>query len=199
MGFQSTHPVWGGTPVSALCGGAGGHFNPPTPCGVGLGCKLLNVQTLHFNPPTPCGVGLTLTVNFFPGGKFQSTHPVWGGTSLRYDASRTQDISIHPPRVGWDSEIVVKLYQLSNFNPPTPCGVGLMASYSSPMLENFNPPTPCGVGLKFGRTGRHLTAISIHPPRVGWDSTTTSWRSGTTTYFNPPTPCGVGRRSSRRP
>ena len=34
--------------------------------------------------------------------KFQSTHPVWGGTSAEYRIAFDAEISIHPPRVGWD-------------------------------------------------------------------------------------------------
>ena len=34
------------------------HFNPPTPCGVGLGAlSTPENDAFHFNPPTPCGVG----------------------------------------------------------------------------------------------------------------------------------------------
>ena len=33
------------------------HFNPPTPCGVGLHSVWDSSQAINFNPPTPCGVG----------------------------------------------------------------------------------------------------------------------------------------------
>ena len=101
--FQSTHPVWGGTflPIAAFSGFL--YFNPPTPCGVGRQRWQLIVIICYFNPPTPCGVGqhragfLFLSYDFNPPtpcgvGRdptstkilwtlFQSTHPVWGGTS----------------------------------------------------------------------------------------------------------------------
>ena len=41
------------------------------------------------------------------GNKFQSTHPVWGGTRPKQIVIRVSEISIHPPRVGWD--VVSKL------------------------------------------------------------------------------------------
>ena len=56
------------------------YFNPPTPCGVGRhddGGAYLDV---NFNPPTPCGVGRC---------RENEDKPAY-------------DISIHPPRVGWD-------------------------------------------------------------------------------------------------
>ena len=33
---------------------------------------------------------------------FQSTHPVWGGTIGERNNMTVINISIHPPRVGWD-------------------------------------------------------------------------------------------------
>ena len=58
-----------------------------------------------------------------------------------------------------------------HFNPPTPCGVGRRTSKCRLSIGDFNPPTPCGVGPGFWAA-----------PEIGPD-------------FNPPTPCGVGRRS----
>ena len=102
----------------------------------------------YFNPPTPCGVGLCVVgVRHQVVNRFQSTHPVWGGTGGRQQAPVPGDISIHPPRVGWDTTEADRSSDRSYFNPPTPCGVG--------------PVMPSQV------TGR--VTISIHPPRVGWD------------------------------
>ena len=147
----------------------------------------------NFNPPTPCGVGLFQSVHSKILGKFQSTHPVRGGTNHRGQIKRSglfqsthpvrggtrgepnqrfyPDISIHPPRAGWDPGKVLLLRLLSHFNPPTPCGVGHQG--------------PDG--------GRIRSAISIHPPRAGWDLrlVPVTWR---TIDFNPPTPCGVGQQ-----
>ena len=57
--FQSTHPVWGGTRATTETAHAREHFNPPTPCGVGLDLSGIDAKV----------------------GAFQSTHPVWGGTA----------------------------------------------------------------------------------------------------------------------
>ena len=55
-----------------------------------------------FNPPTPCGVGLLEKVEALQEKLFQSTHPVRGGTDLPVAVHGILDISIHPPRAGWD-------------------------------------------------------------------------------------------------
>ncbi len=102
-------------------------FNPPTPCGVGPELlKLIdamneisihpprvgwdglrqsnNTGNRHFNPPTPCGVGLVRQGVGTELILFQSTHPVWGGTGVGRWSLIAKDISIHPPRVGWDGK-----------------------------------------------------------------------------------------------
>ena len=236
-GFQSTHPVWGGTAVGEVLLSAGIDFNPPTPCGVGrIGVGVLgsvpvefqsthpvwggthpkhlsNASSEHFNPPTPCGVGLIYTrpggyiyiISIHPprvgwdlmgvamifgvdpfqsthpvwggtitraiarltslfqsthpvwGGtsvskldniadQFQSTHPVWGGTETHIRRTDKVDISIHPPRVGWDGSRFRRPQEHCNFNPPTPCGVGQYCNPGQRHQHHFNPPTPCGVG-----------------------------------------------------
>ena len=79
---------------------------------------------------------------------FQSTHPVRGGTKQEPGQQA----------------------QTSNFNPPTPCGVGHKPSNGGEDPDDFNPPTPCGVGHKI--------------------ASATQRRNN----FNPPTPCGVGHQ-----
>ena len=128
-------------------------------------------------------------------------------------------ISIHPPRVGWDSKQCPGGGSDADFNPPTPCGVGRYCPTDAVGGGYFNPPTPCGVGqMATGKPTRaavfqsthpvwggtlhqflHLDTapISIHPPRVGWDiceprMVKQLW------YFNPPTPCGVGHKGGCR-
>ena len=146
--FQSTHPVWGGT----------------------FGASLFRLDTIHFNPPTPCGVGLYQPLLQNRYKKFQSTHPVWGGTGSALSGCTRGVISIHPPRVGWDEHAAIRYYRSGDFNPPTPCGVGRVRAFQifivfpfqsthpvwggtngNPLdctrVINFNPPTPCGVGL----------------------------------------------------
>ena len=80
---------------------------------------------------------------------FQSTHPVWGGTTFSLVHSFTSKISIHPPRVGWDFLVM----------NPQKCLYAI----------SIHPPR---VGWDdFIRYKSINLAISIHPPRVGWDLT----------------------------
>ena len=144
---------------------------------------------------------------------FQSTHPVWGGTRIFTADDERAEISIHPPRVGWDLPVYPEFWAQMDFNPPTPCGVGLSGhpffkvgfrfQSTHPVwggtwnyrgwhcAGNFNPPTPCGVG-------RELTILetagrifqSTHPV---WGGTFCPSCGATQEEdFNPPTPCGVG-------
>ena len=84
-----------------------------------------NPDMLDFNPPSPCGEGLP----FDPSTKlelpeFQSTLPVWGGTTVHTTSLLPGYISIHPPRVGRDAKARRSLSRVSYFNPPSPCGEG---------------------------------------------------------------------------
>ena len=212
--FQSTHPVWGGTGhrLAHAVGreisihpprvGWDGAEHRPAPGGA------------DFNPPTPCGVGPTCWPPCVPCGPFQSTHPVWGGTSLQDSKQIAPCISIHPPRVGWDrwESIPPPYFHLFQSTHPVwggtssktksgerldisihPPRVGWDSSLANFLSDSFyfNPPTPCGVGPVPAMPVVVAVAISIHPPRVGWDhcSRYPCYRG---VYFNPPTPCGVG-------
>ena len=101
---------------------------------------------------------------------FQSTHPLRGGTMIGCFIGYFMGISIHPPLAGWDLRHCPSVSSWGYFNPPTPCGVGLLCNRLPLPNHNFNPPTPCGVGPKQA------------PPSFGRQN------------FNPPTPCGVGQQ-----
>ena len=123
------------------------YFNPPAPCGAGLGGDpLLWVDTyisihppragrdgkrltltqaqVDFNPPAPCGAGRPTTRRRRRALKFQSTRPVRGGTHPSPEAPARIDISIHPPRAGRDVTEDSGYNFTQNFNPPAPCGAG---------------------------------------------------------------------------
>ena len=234
--FQSTHPVWGGTTENSYGGSVirisihpprvgwdpvqhvspqqrGISIHPPR-VGWDLSDTVSVARLGDFNPPTPCGVGLGNYTALFYKELFQSTHPVWGGTRNCKVLGAVVPISIHPPRVGWDHRPFSRRRRNTDFNPPTPCGVGRACTATGRACRNFNPPTPCGVGRRCSTSRRssagfqsthpvwggtlvravkvqqHL--ISIHPPRVGWDCLL-GHADNPIKNFNPPTPCGVGR------
>ena len=84
-------------------------------------------------------------------------------------------------------------------------------------IRYFNPPSPCGEGLLYLVDSLDHCRISIHPPRVGRDlshfvtisafypfqSTLPVWGGTPIGFpllaacinFNPPSPCGEGRRT----
>ena len=81
------------------------------------------------------------------GAGFQSTHPVRGGTLIGHVGGDHADISIHPPREGWDRLYIhlLGLYDIS-IHPPRE---GWDVTTTQQMLARER--------------------ISIHPPREGWD------------------------------
>ena len=128
-------------------------------------------------------------------------------------------ISIHPPRAGWDGTpcawrsaepafqsthpvrggtpaVTVTGPDKSNFNPPTPCGVGLEARQARRFEVVFQSTHPVRGGtiqrallvtaIQFQSThpvrggtmpdagGGGCGCISIHPPRAGWDGVQSS-------------------------
>ena len=166
--FQSTHPVWDGTMQGRMSITAdvisihpsrvgwdarsnistqpSRNFNPPIPCGMGLNHQHRRVRKRDFNPPIPCGMGLSMWRIFATWTIFQSTHPVWDGTTFRGAMGHVSVISIHPSRVGWDCD-----------------HISLTGAY----LISIHPSR---VGWDEQRaSGRRGRRISIHPSRVGWD------------------------------
>ena len=131
-------------------------------------------------------------------GLFQSTHPVRGGTGTERRRSGRILISIHPPRAGWDPRLYnVYLPHLISIHPPR-AGWDLPNKPVWVVAFHFNPPTPCGVGLVDDQQIAPVRVISIHPPRAGWDRCGTSPQAEPED-FNPPTPCGVGRSTFAPP
>ena len=103
----------------------------------------------------------------------------------------SRGISIHPPLVGWDGfHRTASIFQ-KHFNPPTPCGVGLMLKSGQRKWKTFQSTHPLWGGTPTEYEMVKMRVISIHPPLVGWDSVTEVC-SSMIAYFNPPTPCGVG-------
>ena len=197
-------------------GGWGTDFNPPSPCGEGhfSVLKILDSRNISIHPPR---VGRDDCKNYNQGQRngFQSTLPVWGGTGDRYPARGLRVISIHPPRVGRDLEwvrrhdgIPISIHPprvgrdaggclwaaLSRiyFNPPSPCGEGLIERFAFSGTARFQSTLPVWGGTHSSSSVRPVAVfqstlpvwggtnivyqidynqnISIHPPRVGRDT-----------------------------
>ncbi len=178
FGFQSTHPVRGGTTPKMTNLPGGWNFNPPTPCGVGL--------------PGRCKSGRPMCPI--------SIHPPragWDDEGLT-EAPCVCIISIHPPRAGWDAKPVKLFARLVEFQSTHPVrgGTALDEYYIDHKRISIHPPRAGWDDLSGFRSDSFQ--ISIHPPRAGWDGSKKP-RIALAMYFNPPTPCGVGRHLTPPP
>ena len=170
----------------------GWDFNPRTPCGVRLFDVLalaLLIYAISIHAPRVGCDGVTLADQQLML-LFQSTHPVWGATIIKYCINRVIFISIHAPRVGCDLQPARTLGRCPYFNPRTPCGVRHPIGRIDGALRHFNPRTPCGVRRGSPSNPLCIWAISIHAPRVGCDIDILN-KKAEEKYFNPRTPCGV--------
>ena len=125
-------------------------------------------------------------------GKFQSTHPVRGGTTASPMLRCAGSISIHPPREGWDRphgcrSWIFKLFQATHpvrggtavmglvmlcmtFQSTHPVRGGtLMLTICFLQSVQFQSTHPVRGGTLFHIFFAEIELISIHPPREGWD------------------------------
>ena len=124
--FQSTHPVWDGTEFNREHHHGAPYFNPPIPCGMGLGLpEDVQKDRQDFNPPIPCGMG-----------------PPQSHRRMRHNL-----ISIHPSRVGWDLSGCTRTVGVMVFQSTHPVWDGTDKPPSYIIISHyFNPPIPCGMG-----------------------------------------------------
>ena len=152
-----------------------------------LSFSLGRFQSTH---PVRGGTAKTLDGDAIP--RFQSTHPVRGGTNPVATVKRTTAFqSTHPVR-GGTQHTSCQNSRGRDFNPPTPCGVGQHTSYQSEHLFRISiHPPRAGWDVPLVNPPEGINPISIHPPRAGWDRSKRD-RAISARDFNPPTPCGVG-------
>ena len=167
-----------------------------------------------FNPRSPCGerpealAGRTATI-----WKFQSTLPVWGatpriepwrrGTSSFNPRSpcgerlgwlvsdiRSNQVSIHAPRVGSDCVDMAARYYEAMFQSTLPVWGATTYKKEPGTYIVFQSTLPV-----WGATGELVRGplsgtVSIHAPRVGSDSQEKTYCSSGLLRFNPRSPCG---------
>ena len=174
--FQFTHPGRGATWLRLRLTWAHNCFNSRTPGGV---------RHAH----TTQGTGRRL---------FQFTHPGRGATAhYGVDVPRGRGVSIHAPREGCDSEILILDDQPSMFQFTHP-GRGATGSGAGfpPRELSFNSRTPGGVRRTTAKGRRARATVSIHAPREGCDTPSliiVRQERG----FNSRTPGGVRRSGGR--
>ena len=190
--FQSTHPAWGGTAVVYMPHDHTVISIHPPRVGWDKRARPSPRWRRDFNPPTPRGVGLKRMLDNHHYIDFNPPTPRGVGrcmTRLRRWRRRFQ--STHP---AWG---------------------GTTGSSVKAGSKVFQSTHPAWGGTLDDRFARPRLAISIHPPRVGWDgrgregsptqtefqSTHPAWggtrgagcKGARPMDFNPPTPRGVGR------
>ena len=122
--FQSAHPVWERTFLANLTLYSREISIHPSRVGWDQPDLFRSLRCQNFNPPIPCGMGRRLCDFLRCRSRFQSTHPVWDGTSpWRNRSSPSVFQSTHPV---WDGTICDPRpsQPLEHFNPPIPCGMG---------------------------------------------------------------------------
>ena len=166
-------------------------------------------QTISIHPPREGWDPTSMTASK-AALKFQSTHPVRGGTLKYCRCGLLALISIHPPREGWDSGIGISVISSFLFQSTHPVRGGTGKKYSAELSEVFQSTHPVRGGTTSCTSAGRSCTISIHPPREGWDSRHREGQGGNKTFqsthpvrggtvqaaagaaaarnFNPPTP-----------
>ena len=173
--FQSTHPVWDGTTAFNLLGRWIYDFNPPIPCGMGLGKRSAASYAQHISiHPSRVGWDVPGALSRCSPGYFNPPIPCGMGRPALAVRRSCEPISIHPSRVGWD-------------------GSRIFSAYVKVIFQSTHPVWD---GTSDQRAYQVSVGISIHPSRVGWDVPGALSRCSPG-YFNPPIPCGMGLNADK--
>lgn len=129
---------------------------------------------------------------------FKSAHPVMGWDAQRQGLGLGHGISIHPPRRRRDVCRKWSHHHTAHFNPSTlVLGWDAFLAGYCPEISDFNPPTPMGVGPNVTTdTGLSVEFQSAHS--VGSGTVTNCKQCRICSNFNPPAPrrAGPGNRAS---
>ena len=147
--FQSTLPVRGATMHSQLI------------------CK----RFPSFQSTLPVRGATWTRIPQSSGAGFQSTLPVRGATVHRGKLGADPRISIHAPRAGSDHPQPMLPRWCMHFNPRSPCGERLSASFKSRLAAVFQSTLPVRGATCGSLRGTAYGLISIHAPRAGSDET----------------------------
>ena len=124
--FQSTRPLRGGTARGLLPRARRRISIHPPLAGRDFDDELAALCREAFQSTRPLRGG-TLCWDCATGAlKFQSPRPLRGGTDLGAALCYADGISIHPPLAGRDLALIFVRGSLLDFNPPAPCGAGLI-------------------------------------------------------------------------
>ena len=101
--------------------------------------------------------------------EFQSTHPVRGGTYSSYDLYAYFDISIHPPRAGWDWIAVIQgeMRRISIHPPRAGWDSRAISTNLQSKLFQSTHPVRGGTTVEFAVIVTDIVFQSTHPVRGG--------------------------------
>ena len=124
--------------------------------------------------------------------RFQSTHPVWGATSMAQqilqDEAKFQ--STHPVWGATSHPLTGR--PVSGFQSTHPVwGATPAKAVCGGTINEFQSTHPVWGATRLSNTSFLTYKISIHAPRVGCDTATLAHHMQTVANFNPRTPCGV--------
>ena len=169
LGFQSTLPVGGATKSLQITGSGKSNFNPRSPWGERLLCRLAYWAALPFQSTLPVGGATIPPVFYMLIYRFQSTLPVGGATINGLKLHSRVIISIHAPRGGSDSLIWFFSCSDRDFNPRSPWGERRLKCWKWFCNALFQSTLPVGGATAKCSAAPRWTSISIHAPRGGSD------------------------------
>ena len=123
--FQSTRPLRGATWTRALW-----------------------PRRARFQSTRPLRGATTATAPELEDVLFQSTRPLRGATAPAVAVEAPEEISIHAPLAGRDTDV---------------------PAWAQDTVQNFNPRAPCGARPVHLGAAEHMAKISIHAPLAGRD------------------------------
>ena len=167
--FQSTRPMRGATYTWSSKSCNNSRFNPRAPCGARLVQGRRWRRGCRFNPRAPCGARRVGGDAIILPLVFQSTRPMRGATTGWLSIEQYEEVSIHAPHAGRDSDLRAKTSGDSGFNPRAPCGARQRFISSGRSNQMFQSTRPMRGATTSAAASPKLGDVSIHAPHAGRD------------------------------
>ena len=97
-------------------------------------------------------------------------------------SKKTEDVSIHAPRVGRDVACAGTPFGRCSFNPRAPRGARHLSGALNDCANAFQSTRPAWGATVWENVPGVLSVVSIHAPRVGRDLRTTSFSTKRTRF-----------------
>ena len=168
--FQSTLPARGATLSSIELIQRDKHFNPRSPRGERLTCRILILTLRVFQSTLPARGATRTVLAAGESHKFQSTLPARGATSFRRSFRHLiPHFNPRSPRGERPRASGCTLPAIAHFNPRSPRGERRTSPLSSRRVKSFQSTLPARGATILTATNIVNPPISIHAPREGSD------------------------------